>query len=31
MLDNKYNVAPGSYWIYEGKKLREIYNETYSE
>jgi hypothetical protein len=30
MLDNSYNVAPGNYWIYEGKKLREIYNETYT-
>lgn len=30
-LDNSYNVAPGNYWIYEGRKLREIYNETYSE
>lgn len=30
-LENSYNVAPGNYWIFEGKKLREIYNETYSE
>jgi len=30
-LDNSYNVAPGNYWIFEGKKLREIYNETYTE
>lgn len=29
-LANSYNVAPGNYWIYEGKKLRKIYNETYS-
>lgn len=31
MLDNSYNVAPGNYWIYEGSKLRDIYNETYSD
>lgn len=24
-----YNVAPGPYWTYNGKKLRDIYNETY--
>lgn len=24
-----YNVAPGPYWTYNGRKLREIYNETY--
>lgn len=30
ILDNSYNVAPGPYWMYEGKRLREIYNETYS-
>ena len=30
-LDNSYNVAPGNYWIFEGRKLREIYNETYSQ
>ena len=29
-LDNSHNVAPGNYWIFEGKKLREIYNETYT-
>lgn len=31
ILDNSYHVAPGQYWTYNGKKLREIYNETYSE
>ena len=30
-LDNSYNVAPGNYWFFEEKKLRELYNETYSE
>lgn len=25
-----YHVAPGPYWSYNGKKLRDIYNETYS-
>ena len=29
MLDNIYNVAPGNYWIFEGRKLREIYEEVY--
>ena len=29
MLDNDYTVAPGPYWIYKGRTLREIYNETY--
>jgi hypothetical protein len=24
-----YNVAPGPYWRFNGRKLREIYNETY--
>ena len=28
-LDNSYIVAPGGYWIFKGRKLREIYNETY--
>lgn len=26
-----YNVAPGPYWRYLGRKLRDIYNDTYSE
>lgn len=30
ILDNSYHVAPGPYWTYNGKKLREIYNETYT-
>jgi hypothetical protein len=29
MLDSDYNVAPGLYWNYKGKRLRTIYNETY--
>lgn len=29
LLNNSYHVAPGSYWLYEGKTLRQIYNETY--
>lgn len=24
-----YNVAPGPYWTFNGKRLRDIYNETY--
>jgi hypothetical protein len=24
-----YNVAPGPYWSFNGRKLRDIYNETY--
>ncbi len=24
-----YNVAPGPYWRFNGRKLRDIYNETY--
>jgi hypothetical protein len=24
-----YNVAPGAYWTYKGRRFREIYNETY--
>jgi hypothetical protein len=24
-----YHVAPGPYWSYNGRKLKEIYNETY--
>lgn len=30
ILDINYNVAPNPYWTYNGKKLREIYNEVYS-
>lgn len=29
ILENGYHVAPGPYWTYNGKRLREIYNETY--
>lgn len=24
-----YNIAPGPYWTYNGKRIRDIYNETY--
>ena len=24
-----YNIAPGPYWTYNGRKLRDIYNEVY--
>ncbi|MEO8513440.1 MAG: GIY-YIG nuclease family protein [Ignavibacteria bacterium] len=30
ILDNSYHVAPSPYWSFNGKILREIYNETYS-
>lgn len=30
LLGIKYNVAPGPYWLYNGKSLREIYDETYN-
>lgn len=30
ILQLDYNVAPGAYWTYNGKKLKEIYDETYS-
>lgn len=29
ILENDYAVAPGPYWAYNGRKLRDIYNETY--
>lgn len=29
VLNNDYNVAPGPYWSFNGKRLRDIYNETY--
>lgn len=29
LLDNSYHVAPGPYWSYQGRILRDIYNETY--
>lgn len=27
--DSDYRIAPGPYWTFEGRKLRDIYNETY--
>jgi len=29
ILELEYNVAPGPYWTYNGRLLRDIYNETY--
>ena len=29
MLELEYSVAPSSYWVYEGKSLKDIYDETY--
>jgi hypothetical protein len=29
MLELDYNVAPSSFWVYEGKILRDIYEDTY--
>lgn len=29
LLALDYSVAPGPYWSYEGKRLQDIYNETY--
>ncbi len=29
LLESKWYVAPGSHWRYEGRLLREIYDETY--
>ena len=26
-----YNVAPGPYWTFNGRKIRDIYNETYQK
>jgi hypothetical protein len=31
ILEYDYSVAPGPYWTFNGKKLRDIYNETYTE
>lgn len=28
-LENDYNIAPGQYWTYNGRRLRSIYDETY--
>ncbi len=30
ILDNDYNVAPGPHWTFEGKRIRDYYNETYA-
>jgi len=30
ILENGYHVAPGPYWTFNGRKLRDIYNETYT-
>lgn len=29
ILDNSYHVAPSPYWTYNGRLLKDIYNETY--
>ena len=29
LLNVTYRIAPGPYWTYEGKLLKDIYNETY--
>lgn len=29
ILNNGYHVAPNPYWTYNGRKLKEIYEETY--
>lgn len=29
ILGLEYNVAPGPYWTYNGRLLRDLYNETY--
>jgi hypothetical protein len=31
LLQLDYDVAPGSYWSYNGRLLRDIYEETYGE
>ena len=30
MLELEYSVQPSPYWVYEGKVLRDVYEETYS-
>lgn len=30
ILDNGYHVAPNPYWTFNGRKLKEIYDETYT-
>lgn len=29
LLDNDYYVQPGPYWMFDGKSIRDIYNDTY--
>ncbi len=31
ILDNGYHVAPGPYWTYNGRRLRDIYSDTYGD
>jgi len=31
LLGTPYAVAPAAYWLFEGRSLRDIYEETYSE
>ncbi len=31
MIDTEYNVAPAPYWTFDGKLLKEIYEDTYSD
>ena len=31
MLGLDYSVAPGPYWTFNGRSLRDIYNETYTD
>ncbi|MFZ5699555.1 MAG: GIY-YIG nuclease family protein [Pseudomonadota bacterium] len=31
VMNLDYSVAPGPHWMYKGKLLREIYNETYGD
>jgi hypothetical protein len=30
LLGTDYNVAPGPYWTFNGRSLRDIYDETYT-
>lgn len=30
-IENVHPVAPGPYWTFNGKVLRDIYNETYTD
>ncbi len=31
MLGNEHNVAPGPFWMFNGKRISEIYEETYGD